>query len=135
MPLDRQNVTPAVWILMPTFVVLFTALGLNYLLAPRQRLLESPALQYADQTGNLRVWALMFLATAALMGYALAIRERGLFRYALYVSMISMSVWAVLFGLSAIFAAASPTTFAWPAFAAVVAYAVNRSLRLGVDIQ
>lgn len=131
MNLNRANVTVASRIMFPTYVVLFTFLGINYTFNSRQRLLESPALRYADDQVALPVWGGLFFACAALMAAAMVLPGRWTrmaFAYALWLGLLSLTAWSGIFFAASVWGEASPTTWCWPAFAAVACYASHRSL-------
>lgn len=133
MTLDRTSVTVASRVMLPTYVVLFAGLGTNYAVTPMLsgRLAASPALAYANGLLPLPAWAMMFLTVAVLMAGALASGNRHLYRYALWLAILSMTIWAVVFALAVFRGEGSPTAFFWPSFVAVACYASNRSLLAG----
>jgi CDP-diglyceride synthetase len=114
MPLDRQHMTVASRVMLPRYVVFFTAVASNYLFTPLGRLLDSPGLAYANELMSLRLWGVAFLAAALAMFAALLRHERDLFRAALLFCRLGMLVWAVVLALAAILGDASPTAWAWP---------------------
>ena len=130
MPLTRDSVTAASRVMLPTYVVFFALLGMNYTITGT-RLLESPALEYADRILPLPAWGCMFLTMSAVMAVALMQRERLWFRFALWLAIVCLGVWAVVFLLAAILTDASPTAATWPAFAAIACFASDRSLLKG----
>lgn len=128
MSLTRANVTTASRVMLPTYVLLFAWLGVNYLLTPATRLHESPALDYASAILPMRLWGGMFLAASLAMAGALVMQHRLAFRIALWVGLVCLVIWAAVFGLAAIFSTASPSAAAWPLFAAAACFASDRSL-------
>lgn len=128
--LTRGEVTTASRIMLPTYVVLFAVIGVNYV-ATGPRLVESPALEYADRFLPLPAWGGMFLAGAVVMVVALLMRVRLWFRFALWVGIVCLTIWAGLFVAAAVFSNASPSAWVWPAFAAVACFASNQSLLKG----
>lgn len=131
MPLTRANVTAASRITLPFYVVFYGVTGLNYLLTPRDRLLETPALSYADRVMPLPAWGGLFLIAALLMAAALVTGHRGLFRYALLLCGLSMTVWTVLTIAAAFGSSTSPGAWVYPALAVVGCIASYRSLTAG----
>lgn len=130
MPLTLATVTVASRIMLPTYVMLFAGLGLNYTLA-LGRLNTSPVLDYADRVLPLPVWGVMFLTVSVVMGAAMAKHHRTLSRFGLWLGIVCMGVWAVVFTAAAIWNGGSPGAPLWPAFAAVCCYASDRSLLKG----
>lgn len=130
MPLTRANVTVASRIMLPTYCALFAVLGINYMTTGR-RLLESPALEYADRALPLPAWGAMFLAMSGVMVTALMMHERLWFRFALWLAIVCLLSWSLMFLAAAIWSDASPTACVWPLFAAVACFASDRSLLKG----
>ncbi len=130
-PLTRATVTAASRVMLPAYVALFAIIGVSYMTTPGQRLLESPALEYASRVLSMPVWGAMFLAASAVMVAALLRQERFWFRFALWLGIVCLAVWSALFILAAIWSNASPSAWVWPAFAAVACFASDRSLLKG----
>lgn len=128
MTLTRATVTRASRIMLPAYVVLFTLLGLNYTLTNKDRLLYSPGLAYAEQVISLRAWGLLFLTVAVLMAAALLSHRRTLYRFGLWLCIVSMTTWASILAAAAMLADASPSAWVWPGFVAVACYASHQSL-------
>lgn len=126
-PLTRASVTAASRIMLPTYPILFGAVGLNYLLDAR-RLNDSPALAYADDLMPLPGWGILFLAAAVIMIIALLRGGRTAYRYALWICMIAATAFALALLGAVIFGGASYTAPLWPAFAARCCWASERSL-------
>ena len=130
MPLTRDTVTAASRIMLPTYCALFAILGVNYM-TTGDRLLQSPALEYASRGLPLPAWGAMFLAASGVMVTALMHHERFWFRFALWVGIVCLGVWSLIFIAAAVWSDASPGAWAWPAFAAVACFASDRSLLKG----
>lgn len=130
MTLSRASVTTASRVMLPTYVCFFALLGLNYTVTG-QRLFASPALAYADSILPLPAWGCMFLAAAVMMAAALVQQERSWFRFALWLGIVCLGIWAVVFLAAAIRSDASPGGALWPALAAVACFASDRSLLKG----
>lgn len=128
MPLDRQHVTAASRVMLPTYAGFFAVVGGNWLLTPADRLLASPGLAYADALLTIRAWGALFLGAALLMVAALAARHRDAFRAALLFCFFTLLVWAGVMGAAAINGTASPSAPAWPTFIACACLASYRSL-------
>lgn len=127
MPLTRDSVTAASRIMLPTYVVFFAALGLNYLIADGTAS-ASPALAYIDTLMPLKVWGAVFLCCSALMVVAMLRRGRTLFRFPLRFCALAMIVWAGFIAAASITGNATPLSAAWAAFIAVACLASDRSL-------
>lgn len=127
-PLDRAHITAASRIMLPTYVVFFGVIGVNFLGGPSDRVVASPMLRYADQLMSIRAWGVLFLACCLLMVAALALRHRELYRWALLVCGLSMTVWALVAIAGAFTEPVSFSAWAWPALAAAACFASNRSL-------
>lgn len=127
MPLDRRHITAASRITLPTYVVLFAALGSNYLYDP-DRLQASPGLHFADSIMPLQVWGGMFVVVASLMLAALVTHVRAVFQYALLVAIISESLWSLSLLLGAFTAELSWTAWIRDAAIAAFCFASYRSL-------
>lgn len=128
MPLDRAHLTRASQIMLPTYVVAYTILGLVYVLWPMKKLLGSPGLDYANGIASLRLWGWIFLTAAALMATALRSSNRLLFRYALWVCVVCMGSWSLVFVFAVLAGTSSPAAPVLPALATVACFASERSL-------
>ena len=128
MPLDRAHVTRASRIMLPTYVVFFGMVGLNYLTTSRDTLLATPALAYVDRVMSLRAWGLLFLAAALLMVAALATRRRLLYRFALRLCALSMLLFTGATVAAACFSNATPFGWAYPALVVAACAASDWSL-------
>lgn len=128
--LTPDNVTAASRVMLPTYVGFFALLGINYT-TTGIRLLESPALEFADALLPLPAWGCMFFAMSAVMAVALMQHERLWFRFALWLAIVCLGIWAAVFLSAAVWSDASPTAAAWPAFAAIACFASDRSLLKG----
>lgn len=131
MPLDRQNITVASRVMLPTYAAFFTAVGLNYLLTPLDRLLNSPGLAYCHALVSLRVWGVVFLGAAVVMSAALIRHHRTAFRFALILCGLSMSLFAVALVFAYFRGEATPTGWVYPAFIIAACVASYRSLTVG----
>lgn len=131
MPLDREHITVASRIMLPTYVVLFLGLGLGSTVTPMHRLLATPFFRYADHLMSMRAWGALFIACGLLMLTALIKGNRTLYRWALLVCGLSMLVWAVVALVGVWFQPISFSAWLWPAFAAACTWATNKSLERG----
>lgn len=130
--LTWSNITVASRIMLPTYMILFAMLGVNYLTITSERFSKSPGLLFAnDNVMDLRGWGAVFLVSVACMVVAIALKNRMLFRYALFLGIIVMSVWSGVIAAAALFGNASLTGWCWPAFVAIACYASNESLLAG----
>lgn len=127
-PLDRDHVTVASKIMLPTYVAFFSVVGMNFALAPSPRLLESPMLRYADHLMPIRLWGALFVACGLIMLTALVTKNRMMYRYGLLVCGLSMSVWTAVAVVGLFFEPISFSAWAWPAFIAAACAASDRSL-------
>lgn len=128
MPLDRAHLTVASRIMVPAYAVFFAFLGANFTLAPFRRLAASPMLRYADQVLSIRLWGALFVTCALLMAAATVLKHRDLYRFALLLCAMSMSVWALV-AIAGIFVEpVSYSAWVWPALVATACFASNRSL-------
>ena len=134
MPLDREHVTAASRIMLPTYVALTLALGLVYTFDPLHRLHGIPALaaQRAVMGGQMWPWGLLFLALSGLMLAAFLQRRRQWFVFALYGCAAAFLMWAVLYTVSIFL---DPTTSllapAYPLFVVRACRASAKSLLRG----
>lgn len=131
MPLTRDTVTAASRIMLPTYVAMFAAIGLSYVLGPHKIAAASPALAFADRMMPLPAWGALFLGCSTVMAGALLTHRRMLYRWALRMCGVSMCIWAVVIGLATLNGDATPAAAAWPAFVAVACLATDRSLAAG----
>lgn len=133
MTLVRDELTPGSKVMLPSYVVFFGALGLNYTLTPAvtSRLNESPTLAYAGSIMpglGLPGWGILFLLVAALMLAAMVQGKRQNYRYALTFGRYAMWIWTVVFICAAIFGGASPAGWVFPWLAARACLASYRQL-------
>lgn len=128
MPLDRDHMTVASRIMVPTYVVFFTGLGLASLVTPLHRLLETPMLRYADHLMSIRAWGGLFVACGLVMLVALLQRRRMLYRWGLLVCGLSMAAWMLVAFVGLWFEPISYSAPLWPAFVVAACAASNRSL-------
>lgn len=127
-PLTWGTITVASRIMLPTYILMFTIVGLNFLLTNESRLLQSPGLSYANSIMNIKAWGLMFLFTVVLMVVSFFSKSRTLFQYALNISALCMFIWTIVLAASAIEGASSPSGWSWPAFIMAACIASTRSL-------
>lgn len=130
LPLTPDNVTAASRIMLPTYVGLFSVLGVNYLTISPDRLAASASLDYADNLFYIPLWGWgwVFIACALILLSALLSHRRDMYRLALTVGMICMIIWAGVFLGASLFGGASPAAWAWPLFASICCKATERSL-------
>lgn len=132
MPLTRANVTAASRIMLPTYVAFFGIVGFTYAFSPPSATLgTSTALRFADHLMPLAAWGCLFLTCSAIMAVALTLHRRTLYRWALRMCAVSMTVWALVILVAAIQGDASPGAWAWSALVAAACVASDRSLALG----
>lgn len=130
MPLDRENMTAASRIMLPAYVIFFAWVGVTYLLAPRDRLNDSPTLRYTDTVIDLRALGSLLLLSAALMLVALITHRRDASRYALTLAGICHAVIFVVFLFASIETNASPAAAAWPFLGLAACRASYRSVTI-----
>lgn len=127
--LTKDSITPESKVMLPTYVVVFTALGANYLATPEPRLLASPTLAHADMVLDIRGWGILMTTTAVLMVAAWIRGTRTMFRYALLLGMIAFALLGVVFAAGVIAnPATSPSAWAWPLLGAAACRASYKSL-------
>lgn len=126
--MTRNTVTAASRIMLPTYVAMFGAIGLSYVFGPHKIAAASPALAFADRMMPLPAWGALFLGCSAMMAAALLTHRRMLYRWALRMCGVSMTIWALIIGLATLHGDATPAAAAWPAFVAVACLASDRSL-------
>lgn len=131
MRLDREHLTVASVVMLPTYVVFFTGIGIAQVATPKARLLASPMLRYSDRLMDLRAWGALFIACGLLMLTALWLRNRMLYRYGLVVCGLSMAAWALVALVGIWYEPVSYSAWLWPAFATAACWASNRSLERG----
>lgn len=130
--LTSANVTAASRIMLPTYVVLATYLGLLYIVDPQGRVQRAPGLSLAREMMPMPAWGACFLTIAALMTFALLSRRRRFFMYALYLYAVAAVLWAGIYlGATQLSPDASYGAPAWPLFVAVACHASARSLARG----
>lgn len=128
MVLDRDHVTVASRIMLPTYVVFFSVIGGNFALAQRPRLFESPMLRYADHLMPIQLWGGLFVTCALIMLAAMLRRDRLLYRYGLLVCGMAMAVWTAVAVVGLLVEPISYSAWAWPAFVTCACAASDRSL-------
>lgn len=131
MPLDRQHITVASRIMLPTYVLFFAVVGINFVAGTFGRASSSPMLRYADTIMDIRAWGSVFIACSLIMATALLTRNRMLYRYGLLLCGISMTVWALVAIIGIFAEPVSYSAWAWPGFVAAACAASNRSLAAG----
>lgn len=129
--LSWDNVTVASKIMLPAYVGMFTVIAMNFLFINPVTLKKSPGLSYADGVLNIQGWGILFAGVVIMMVISLVRRHRDLFRYALIVAGICMTLWAGVMLGAAVFGDASYSAWAWPLFVAAACVASNRSLLKG----
>ena len=127
MPLDREHITAASRIMLPTYVVFFATLGVNYVIADTSSL-NNPVLDYVDDVMPLPVWGCLFLFCSFVMVSAMATRRRALYRWALRMCGLSMLFWATVIFLATLAGDASLFSAVWSLFVATACLASDRSL-------
>lgn len=130
MSLDRQNVTAASRIMLPTYVVFFGVLGVNYLIAD-DTAAANPALVFANAMMPLPVWGALFIICSCGMAGALATKRRLPYRFALRICAGAMGLWAIVILLASLAGDATPFAACWAAFVAVACMASDKSLATG----
>lgn len=128
MPLDRDHLTRASQITVPTYMVFFIANGLNYMTSSTNWLLPTPMLRYANSIMDIRVWGALFFSCGLLMLVAMWIHGRELYRFGLLVCAACMVVWAVLCIIGIRTEHVSFSAWTWPGAMFAFALATNRSL-------
>lgn len=131
MPLDRAHITVASRITLPLYVLLFGVIGAGYLFGQAHRLYAAPMLRFADRIMPLGVWGGLFLSCALLMAFAMHRKNRMLYRYALWVCVLSMLVWAVVAVVGVFFEPVTWSAWVWPFSVAGFCLASERSLAKG----
>jgi hypothetical protein len=131
MPLDRNNITIASRIMLPSYVVFFATIGINFIVAGKPRLVSSPMIRYANNLMTIRAWGAFFLTCAVIMLAALLVHNRYLYRYGLMVCIMSMMIWTSVAFAGIFTEPVSYAASAWPAFVAVACWASNKSLEKG----
>lgn len=135
MPLDRNHITVASRIMLPSYIVFFIVVGSNFLAGTFGRAQSSPMLRYADTIMPIQVWGGVFVTCSLIMAGALVTRNRMLYRYGLLVCGISMTLWALVAVAGIWVEPVSYSAWAWPAFVAAACAASNRSLAAGEQDQ
>lgn len=126
--ITRETVTAASRVMLPVYVVFFGWIGGAYFLGNRDTLLQTPALNYADQLLDLRVWGVLSLCVAAAVLAALVGGSRNLLAFALLFGFLCCLVWCGVFVAASILGTASPAVGAWPFLAAAACFASYRSV-------
>lgn len=116
MPLDPRHITAASRRMLPTYPAFFGIVGLGLLLTNHDRLIQTPAFNYADSIGGIRLWGAGFLTLAAAFVVALVLKRRRPYQIALTVAIVWMTLWAAVTAASAFIDLSSFTAWAWPAF-------------------
>lgn len=129
MPLDREHVTSASQIMLPSYAVFFGGLGAGYIAG--FRIGQNPMLRYADQIMPLQVWGCVFVACSLLMVGAMWRHSRMAYRYALNVCALSMFVWMCVAVLGIFYQPVTFTAPLWPGLVMQACRASNRSLLKG----
>lgn len=109
MPLTKQTMTVASRVMLPTYVVLFIGLGINYTFNA-DGLQNSPGLAFADDwPPHLMGYGAIFFGCGILVALALTTQNRNMCRFALILGQYCLYGWAFVFALAAVFGDASPT--------------------------
>lgn len=128
MPLDRANMTRASRITLPTYVLFFGWVGLNYLITDLDRLDKSPTLRFVDDVLDLRTLGMVLTLASLLMLGALLTKRRDTARYALVLAGICFAILFAAFLAASLRAEASPSAAAWPMLGFVGCVASYRSI-------
>lgn len=131
MPLDREHVTAASRIMLPSYAVFFAVVGLGYMFGQAGRVFASPMLRYADHILPIPVWGGLFVTCSLIMVVALRSHDRLLYRWALTLCGISMVVWMGVAIAGAIWSNVTVTAWVWPGLVTQACRASNRSLLRG----
>lgn len=131
MPLNRENMTVASFIMTKAYVVFFAVFGASLMVTPLDRLLATPMLRYAHHIMSIRAWGAMFFACGLLMVVALVRERRMLYRYGLLVCGLSMATWTLVALVGIFFEPISYSAWVWPAFVMAACWATNKSLEKG----
>lgn len=129
MPLDREHITSASRVMLPSYAIFIGGLGIGYIAG--YRIGQNPMLKYADHIMPLEVWGGVFVACSLTMTAALILHRRLLYQYALMMCAVSMFIW-MLVAIVGIFS--QPITFTaplWPGLVMQACRASNRSLFRG----
>lgn len=100
--LNRTSVTVASRIMLPAYVVLSTAFGVDYLFDPLGRVEHQSALTYQRSVMDMRIWGALLLLLAFGMIVALVVHSRSSFVVALAVCASVWFVWGCLYVISAV---------------------------------
>lgn len=131
MPLTRTTVTAASRVMLPAYVITFAWIGGAWVFTDEGYLINSPALDYANNLLPLPAWGGLLLGVAALILGAMLSRHRLLCRVALWIAFVVMCVFVVVFAAASIGGLASPSAAAWPFLFAAACFASDRSLLNG----
>lgn len=127
MKVTRESVTSASRVMMPVYVIFFGWIGSAYFFSGPD-MLETPALLYANDILDLRVWGVLSLCVAAAVLAAMVGGSRGLLSYALLFGFLCCCVWTAVFVAAAVFGEGSNAGGAWPMLAAAACFASYRSV-------
>lgn len=128
--LSWDKITVASRKMLPTYVVFFAGVGINFLVTPLHRLAATPGLQYVDvAAGGIRIYGGLFLAIAGLIVLAMRLERLTPCLYALYLAAITLALWALMQIAAAIWAQGSPSGFLWPWLGCRACIASAKSLR------
>lgn len=129
MPLDRDHITSASRVMLPSYVVFFGGLGAGYIAG--FRIGQNPMLRFANEIMPLQVWGGVFVCCSLLMVAAMVRGSRMLYRYALNVCAISMFVWTTVAVIGIFYQPVTFTAPLWPFLVMQACRASNRSLLRG----
>lgn len=128
MRLDRDTVTSASRIMLPTYVVAFGWIGASYVLQRPATISDHPALAYADELLDLDAWGAMFLVTAGVILAAMVTGSREKAMYALILGLICCVIWWGVFMAAWLWGDGSSSAPAWPMLGAFACFASYRSI-------
>lgn len=96
MPLDRDHVTIASRLMLPTYAAFCGVYGIVFILDPQGRLGRAASLEAARWAMDLWIWGALWLVLAAVMLAALRTHTRDRYLAALYICRASWWAWAVV---------------------------------------
>lgn len=131
MPLDRAHVTAASRTMLPTYPLFAGGIGLNFVIRGNDLIQAGVFYEVASRIVPLRVWGILFLATALVMVLALARRHRLLYQLGLALLVGVLLVWSAVGLMAAIMEVGSYSAILWPGFVITACVASFRSLNVG----
>lgn len=118
-------------IMLVATVVLLTGVGSSYLTTPHSILVKSGGLRFADTLLPIDSVGVAYLLTSFLLMFAFVRAKMSMYRYGLWLSLVTNFIWSALLGVASVSGAATYSAGLWPLYVATISYALSLALLKG----